>query len=62
MEPTITKWKTEKLKRKKPDMLRSVSKQSGDSMQSVLKKNREATVGRICRKGMKAMGWWTTSN
>jgi len=43
-------------------MLRSVSKQSGDSMQSVLKKNREATVGRICRKGMKAMEWWTTNN
>ena len=32
-------------------MLRSISKQSGESMWSVLKKKRKATVGRICRKG-----------
>jgi len=29
-------------------MLGSVSKQPGESMESVLKKKREATVGRIC--------------
>jgi len=45
--------KTEKLKSKKMDMLRSklISKQSGESIQSVLKKKRKATVGRIRRKG-----------
>jgi len=32
-------------------MLRSNSKQSGESMYSVLKKKRKATIGRICRKG-----------
>ena len=32
-------------------MLRSISKQSGESVESVLKKKRKATVGRICRKG-----------
>jgi len=33
------------------DILRSISKESGESMQSVLKKKRKATVGMICRKG-----------
>jgi len=32
-------------------MLRSSSKQSGESVESVLKKKRKATMGRICRKG-----------
>jgi len=32
-------------------MLRNVAKQSGKSVESVLKKKWEATVGRICRKG-----------
>jgi len=32
-------------------MLRSIGKQSDESMESVLKKKRKATVGRICRKG-----------
>jgi len=32
-------------------MLRSDSKQSGESMYSVLKKKRKAAVGRIYRKG-----------
>ena len=32
-------------------MLRHISKQSGESVESVLKKKRKATVGRICRKG-----------
>ena len=32
-------------------MLRSISKQSGKSMYSVVKKKRKAAVGRICRKG-----------
>ena len=31
-------------------MLRSIGKQSGESEESVLKKKRKATVGRICRK------------
>jgi len=31
-------------------MLRNISKQSGESVESVLKKKRKATVGRICRK------------
>jgi len=49
-EPTTEKWKTEKLKSKKTDMLRSISKQSAESVESVLKKKRKAAVGRICRK------------
>ena len=44
-ESTTKKWKTEKTK--KTDMLRSISKQSGESVESVLKKNRKATQGRI---------------
>jgi len=43
--------KTEKLKSKKRYMLRSIGKQSGESVESVLKRKREAAVGRICRKG-----------
>ena len=31
-------------------MLRSIGKQSGESMESVRKKKTKATVGRICRK------------
>jgi len=44
-EPTIKKWKTEKLK------TRSNGKQSTEFVESVLKKKRKATAGRICRKG-----------
>jgi len=51
MEPTNEKWKTEKLKSKKTDMLRSIGKQSGESSESVVKKRKKAVVGRICRKG-----------
>ena len=40
-----------KLKSKETDMLRSIGKQSAESVQSVLKKRKKATVGRICRKG-----------
>jgi len=32
-------------------MLRSIGKQYAESVESVLKKKRKATVGRICRKG-----------
>ena len=32
-------------------MFRSISKQSGESMESVLDKKRKATLGRVCRKG-----------
>jgi len=30
-------------------MVRSIGKQSGESVELVLKKNRKAAVGRICR-------------
>jgi len=51
-EPTTKKWKTEKkLKSNKTDMLRSIGKQSGESVESVLEKKRKAAVGRICSKG-----------
>jgi len=39
-----------KLKSKKTGMLRSICKQSGESVESVLKKKGRGTVGRICRK------------
>ena len=32
-------------------MLRSIGKQSGESVEPVLEKKRKVTVGRICRKG-----------
>ena len=32
-------------------MLRSIDKQSSESAESVPKKERKVTVGRICRKG-----------
>jgi len=51
MEMTTKRWKTEKVKCKKTDMLRSIGKQSRESAESVQKKNRKATLGRICRKG-----------
>jgi len=35
----------------KTDKLRNIGKQSGESVESVLKKKKKATVGRICRKG-----------
>jgi len=47
--PHLTKkWKMEKSK--KTDVLRSIGKQSWESIESVLKKKREAAVGRISRK------------
>jgi len=45
------KCKTEKLKKVNMDMLRSNSKQTGEYMESVVKKKRKAAAGRICRKG-----------
>jgi len=33
------------------DMVRSIGKQSGESTESVLKKKKKATVGRVCGKG-----------
>ena len=45
------KWETEKAKRKKTYMLKSIVKQFKESVESVLKKKSKATVGRICRKG-----------
>jgi len=38
-------------RRLKTDVLRSISKQSRKSVESVLKKKRKATVGRIYKKG-----------
>jgi len=35
----------------KMDMFRSIGKQSGEFVESVLNKIRKATMGRICRKG-----------
>jgi len=60
MEPTTKKCKKRKLKLK-TGMLRSIGKQSGESVESVPKKKRKPTVGRICRKvflkpGMKVRG------
>ena len=49
--PTTKKWKTEqKIKKLKTDMLRSVNKQSVDSVQSVLKKKRKAAGGMDLQK------------
>jgi len=42
MEPKTKKWKSDKLKRKKPDVPRSVGKQPGESVESVPKKKRKA--------------------
>jgi len=49
MNQQLKSGKTEKVK--KPDMLRSIGKQSGESVESVRKKKRKATIGRMCRKG-----------
>ena len=50
-EPTSKKWKNRKKLQVKMHMLRSIGKQSGESVQSVLTKKRKAMVGRICTKG-----------
>ena len=50
METTIEKWRTGKLK--KTDMLTNIGKQSRETVESVWKKKRKATVGRNCRKGI----------
>jgi len=44
-EPNSRSGKTGKLKSKNTDMLRSISKQSGESVESVPEKKRKATVG-----------------
>jgi len=54
-KPTTKKWNKGELKAK-TSVLRRVGKQSGESVESVLKKKKKATVGRICRKGMKEWG------
>jgi len=43
--------KNRKKLKAKTNMLRSVGKQCGESVESVVKKKRKATVGRICRRG-----------
>jgi len=40
-----------KLKKVKTDMLTSIDKQSAESVESVPRKKKKATIGRICRKG-----------
>jgi len=50
-EPKTNKWKKEKSKKsKKQIMFRGIGKQSGKSAESVLKKKKKATMERICRK------------
>jgi len=39
-----------KTKKYNTDMPRSIGKQSGKSVESVLEKKRKATMGRICKK------------
>jgi len=48
-EPTTKKWRKEELK-SKDRICRSIGKQSGESVESVLKKKRTATEAKICRK------------
>ena len=50
-ETTTKSGKTGKLKTKKTGMLRSIGKQSKEYVESVPKRKRKATLGRICRKG-----------
>jgi len=50
MEPKTKKWRKKLESYIKTDMLRSIGKQPVESVESVLKKKRKATVGRICRK------------
>jgi len=44
VEQTTKKWNTEKVESKKTDMLRSIGKQSGESVSSVLKKTRSSAI------------------
>jgi len=49
---TDKKWeKNRKTEKKKRAMLKSINRQSGECVDSVMKKKREAMVGMICRKG-----------
>jgi len=41
----------------KPDMLRSIGKQSEESVELVLKKKRKVTSGQICRKKVSSLEW-----
>jgi len=49
--PLFIKSGNRQTKMKKTDMLRSIGKQSGESVESVPKKKRKIMVGRTCRKG-----------
>jgi len=49
-EPRTKKWKTEKLESRKTDMLRSIGKQSGESVESVLKKKGKGCGGNDSQK------------
>jgi len=67
-EPKTKKGKQKTTKELKTDMLKSVGKRSRKSVEYVVKKERKATVGRICRKGKvqawnrRARGWFYTNN
>jgi len=50
MKPTNKKWENRE-KGKKKQICSEVSVNSPQSVESVLEKERKATVGRICRKG-----------
>jgi len=50
-EPTAKNGEKKKKLKSKTDKLRSIGKQSGESVESVLVTKRKATLGRICRKG-----------
>ena len=60
MEQQLTVEKQEN-ERVKTDMLRSIGKQSGESVESVQEKKWWVMVGRICRKG-KFIGYSTTDS
>jgi len=49
-EPTTKKWEKRKTKKVKTDKLSSIGKQSGESVELVLKKKREVTVGKNYKK------------
>jgi len=50
MGPATKKWKTEKVKM---DMLRSIGEQSGESVESVLKKKKAVGEGFVEKEGFK---------
>ena len=58
-EPTTKKWEKRKTKKVKTDKLSSIGKQSVESVELVLKKKREVTVGKNWKKEGIKPGWKT---